>query len=95
MKWADWKDDVKYHEAYIAYRTDTTDNIYRTALPLSADNWPIATDQVVKRVVDQEEFNKLDRNLEWSEVKSMREIDNIYDVGLWRNLRMVLKPMKV
>jgi len=105
MKWADWKDDVEFHETYIAHMSSLSDEgstqpqastrPYRPISPLAADNWPNRYTKMVKRIVSQEEFDKLNHDYEWIEVKSINELDNLYDIGFWRYMGLVFRPTPV
>ncbi|EHA19441.1 hypothetical protein ASPNIDRAFT_134044, partial [Aspergillus niger ATCC 1015] len=93
-KWSDWKEEVADGMAYKSSKAEIYSSSPLLAEYQSAQSfWPVSSDQVLI-LTDGEppkEGNKdapIDRR--WIQVQSMKEIDNIYDLGFWDNLRHVL-----
>lgn len=51
--------------------------------------WPISSDQVLVRTSDA--HPPKGQEALWKRVRSLREVDNLYDLGGWQNLMEVLK----
>lgn len=101
QKWTEWKDDMQdgyvfkgnrealqtYNRQRNASRTVASVNPALSAL-LESDEifvpWPIKNDEVLVRTKD----GKAPRGQEslWETVRSLDEIVNVYDLGVWRNM---------
>ncbi|KAF3903293.1 hypothetical protein ABW20_dc0110614 [Dactylellina cionopaga] len=98
FKWSDWKDDIGANEVWMA--RDPTRNPFTgrwssdTPGPLNAHNWPVQSDKIVYRIVNQEEMEYLDKSLVWGPVESMQEMENVYDIGFWKTLEGVIWDTK-
>ncbi|TGZ79548.1 zf-DHHC-domain-containing protein [Ascodesmis nigricans] len=58
-------------------------------------NWPRKSEQKVMRIDDGEGPETLPRGWLWRRVEKLEEIENIYDLGGWRNLLDVVFPKKL
>ncbi len=84
-KWSDWKDDIADGVVFKARRREA-----RRGDPSTP--WPVSSDQVLAVFESGSpprpgETAAGSRELVWSQVFSLREVDNIYDLGLWGNVR--------
>ncbi|KAJ5596197.1 hypothetical protein N7450_002655 [Penicillium hetheringtonii] len=100
-KWSDWKDDVEDGFVFKSSRGKVLDASPLTDfddLP-----WPFKSNQVLvtddepplegyilvpgTNRVDYQSAEDAPIDPRWAPVRSMKEIDNIYDLGFWNNLR--------
>ncbi|KAI9836485.1 MAG: palmitoyltransferase swf1 [Thelocarpon superellum] len=102
-KWADWKDDIADGLVFKAKRSRieelarggrssamSPDDEFQAPLV----NWPRSTDQILQvnesghppSSPGQVGGGRGDAS-PWTPVKSLREVDNIYDLGFWANLK--------
>ena len=63
--------------------------------------WPNKLRQVIVRLPMQEGYSREDgaaqrvelpREFEWRRVRKVTQMENLYDLGFWRNLKEVLRP---
>lgn len=100
-KWSEVKDDV---EDGFAFRSTKREIYGTTSVGQSSSSWPGRSEQLLRFTdgdlptecsfdangVDQgTRTGPVDRR--WTRVHSMREVDNIYDLGFWDNLRDAVK----
>ena len=95
-KWSDWKEDVLDGFVYKANRSEVFG-------PSPPSDWPVQSDQILvadnepprgdyilastsNRIAHQ---GRPDApvDVRWTRLRSMRDVDNIYDMGFWLNLR--------
>jgi hypothetical protein len=84
-KWADWKDDIRDGMIFKAELEEAE---------VDVGQWP-KTSRLCLFRVEQGNTQDLPRGLLWFRVKSLTELDNVYDLGAWRNLLDVLFPGKL
>lgn len=60
-----------------------------------ASNWPRKSEQRIFRVDYGEGTEALPKGVLWRRVESLDEVDNIYDLGGWKNLLDVVFPRKL
>lgn len=103
-KWSDLKDDVEDGFVFRA-RRDQVENA-PPYTDLGDQPWPVQSDQVLVTDCDPpmegyvlaSDSNRVFYNFggeaaidpRWKPVQSMKEVDNIYDLGFWGNLRDAL-----
>lgn len=102
-KWSDWRDDVEDGFVYKARRSQIPDapqfvDLGDRPWPVKSDQI-LVTDgipptegyvlETSSNLVHYEEEPGPDRPIHtrWTQLHSMKDIDNIYDAGFWRNLR--------
>ena len=53
-----------------------------------SSHWPVRSDQIVVKTRDGRSLGgDAESPGSWRQVHSLAEVDNMYDIGLWRNLR--------
>lgn len=103
-KWSDWKDDVEDGFVFKTKRSLIFDR--PLPMDLYDQLWPVHTDQILVTDEDPPTEGCLlanDSNCiahrpesdvppdpRWKRLHTMRDIDNIYDMGFWYNLRDVV-----
>lgn len=106
-KWADWKDDIadglvfkaRKSEIYGGFRP--RDESLDTPWPVDSDQILVLTDGQPPRIgymlssCDNSILQPTDPNAavdpRWTKVRSLKDVDNIYDLGFWGNLRDALR----
>ena len=94
-KWADWRDDITDG---VAYRRTKGEKRARPCLQGSdvepAVKWPIWSTQELTTYPDgdhsEPRSNGKTPTKEWTKVTNLTEIENLYDLGFWRNLHDIL-----
>jgi hypothetical protein len=81
-KWADWRDDIRDGMIFKAELEEAE---------MEMGEWPKTSRLCLFRVKDGN-TQDLPRGLLWFRVKNLTELDNVYDLGAWRNLLDVLFP---
>lgn len=95
-KWSDWKEDVLDGFVYKANRNE----VFGLSSP---SDWPVHSDQILVtdnepprgEYVLASTSNQIAHqgrpdapvDVRWRRLRSMRDVDNIYDMGFWLNLR--------
>ncbi|MCJ1254240.1 palmitoyltransferase swf1 [Lignoscripta atroalba] len=102
FKWAEWKDDV--FDGFVYKEDDAVaqrDSIMSDPELEPRVAWPLARRQVLINRANRQsphynyymqsstEWDNT-RSLSWKRVNSMSEVENIYDLGFWTNIRDVL-----
>ena len=91
FKWAAWKDDIT--DGFVYKDTDPAkgENRIRDSEIEPVVDWPITSNQrLVNRTEEHSEHQSLVQP-RWSKVQGLDEIDNIYDLGFWDNLKDALR----
>lgn len=93
MKWSDWKLDIDDGIVYRRRMSPTRQKNLRfepawTRLPIETKQIMIRDENGMPRV----DSNNIPGEGEWTRVQSLKEVDNLYDMGLWENLREVFWP---
>lgn len=101
-KWADWREDMRDGVVFRARRSAVlARERERTSSGSGAANgsiqeedelevdWPVRSDQMIVRTTD----GKPPRGQEalWQRIWDLEDVDNIYDLGFWENLRGILR----
>ncbi|KNG81843.1 hypothetical protein ANOM_010209 [Aspergillus nomiae NRRL 13137] len=96
-KWSDWKEDVADAEAYGNSPLLREYQNPQSYWPASSDQVLVVTEGEPPRMgfvfspdsneIRQPNGGEAPIDHKWTLVRSMREIDNIYDLGFWDNLR--------
>lgn len=91
FKWDDWKEDVKDG---LVYKRDIPPSPEGRQNGMEVEpkvRWPVSSNQqLLNRVHQQPVAASEDLGLQqqgWSRVHSLREVENIYDLGFWDNLK--------
>lgn len=100
-KWSDVRDDVS--DGFV-FRSTKREIYGTTAVGRTSSSWPGHSEQLLRftdgdqptecsfdinGVIQETYAGPVDRR--WTRVHSMREVDNIYDLGFWDNLRDAVK----
>lgn len=98
-KWADWRDDVADDLVFKTLRAPVAEErkpMEHDAKIEPFTDWPVSSTQKLVRTENgkapgnetinygQREGNK--SQIRWTRVRSMEEVDNLYDLGFWGNL---------
>ena len=91
FKWAEWKDDVA--DGYV-YKDQDYTGLGEPAADAHIDSpvdWPISRRQILVNLTQEGVERHLDlRQPRWKKIKSLDEVDNIYDLGFLDNIKDVL-----
>lgn len=94
LKWGDWKYDMEDGLVY-KRRMATTDAGLLSAGAASS-RWPIEPEHVLVRTEDGNPPPPNDKALpgvgEWERVWTLRDVENLYDLGFWSNLKDIFIP---
>jgi hypothetical protein len=102
-KWSDWKDDVEDGLVFKTKRSLIFENPRKDS---DEQIWPVSTDQILVTdedppsegcllasnsncIVHRPEAD-VPPDPRWKRLSSMKDVDNIYDMGFWYNLRDVV-----
>jgi palmitoyltransferase ZDHHC4 len=95
LKWVDWRHGVADGHVWMRERSGQVaglgpmENSQEVAFANEWAKWPVKSTMVVTYEEDDTLFGG-DRR--WQQVRSMEELQNIYDIGFWKNLRLLLFP---
>ncbi|MCJ1430891.1 palmitoyltransferase swf1, partial [Xylographa pallens] len=91
FKWEEWKEDVA--DGFV-YKAGLAIPIERQFSDVDAEPqsfWPLSSSQRLVNKVSQQPWRREDdldmQRTGWTRVLSMKEVDNIYDLGFMNNLR--------
>lgn len=93
MKWSDWRAEIADGFAYKRRMSPARQKDLR--FEPAWTKWPVETEQIMIHTehgrprVDSKNIPGVG---EWEQVHSLREVDNLYDLGFWDNLRDVFWP---
>jgi len=102
-KWSDWREDIADGLVFKAKSTqlhgESDLEPRRSEWPMNSDQFLVLTDGQAptaghKSLADSNSIPSFQSpyvDLQWIRVRSLKEVDNIYDLGFWGNLRDVLK----
>ncbi|KAM0820088.1 putative DHHC palmitoyltransferase-domain-containing protein [Seiridium cardinale] len=92
MKWQDWK--MEMDDGFAFKRAMPRDRVKDPRWESSWTRWPVETVQVLVRTDDGSlpEPEGTPGVGEWERVWHLRDVENLYDLGFWDNLKDVLIP---
>ncbi|KAK7742353.1 palmitoyltransferase swf1 [Cytospora paraplurivora] len=94
MKWSDWK--LEIDDGYAFRRRMPQDRQKDLRFEPAWTRWPVSTGQILVRTESGYPPRSDSQNHpgvgEWVRVRSLRSVDNLYDLGFWDNLREVFWP---
>lgn len=93
LKWSDWKLDIADGIAYRRRMSPTRQKDLR--FEPAWTKWPVETEQIMIRTengMPRADSTNIPGVGEWVQVKRLGEVDNLYDLGFWDNLRDVFWP---
>lgn len=94
MKWSDWKLEIDEGFAFRRRMSLTRQKDLRVEPAWT--RWPHEAEQILIRTESGNPPRADSTNIpgvgEWERPKSLREVDNLYDLGFWENLREVSWP---
>jgi len=102
-KWADWRDDIADGVVFKAKRTEVIDDQHRDEEIEPNVEWPISSDQFLVRTEDgkpprfrrEGETGAANEDGEydprWKKVESLKDVDNIYDLGFLDNALEIIR----
>lgn len=92
MKWSDWQAEMS--DGFAWKRKLLTDRVKDERYEPPWTRWPCETQQILLRT----ENGQAPRGVEdigvgdWIRVWNLKDVDNLYDLGLWDNLKDVFLP---
>lgn len=93
LKWSDWRADIADGFVYRRRMSPTRQKDLR--FEPAWTKWPQETEQIMVRTengMPRADSTNIHGVGEWVEVRRLREVENLYDVGFWDNLRDVFWP---
>jgi len=91
FKWDDWKEDIADGLVYKNISPGSEDDPQNGPEIEPEVHWPVACNQrLLNRIHQQRLTPEEDASLQrsgWCKVRSLREVENLYDLGFWSNLR--------
>ena len=98
LKWSDWKCDME--DGYVYKRRMSHERRPSVAdapgVPTSGTRWPVEAEHVLYCAHDGTPPAPNDKTLagvgEWEKVYSLHDVENIYDLGFWNNLKDIFVP---
>ncbi|KAB5542947.1 DHHC zinc finger domain-containing protein [Coniochaeta sp. 2T2.1] len=93
MKWADWQADMD--DGVVFRRKLPADRVKDLSVEPAWTRWPVEAEQVIVRTDDgKPPVSKvpLPGVGEWEPVWRLRDVENMYDLGLWDNMLDVFFP---
>jgi hypothetical protein len=92
MKWSDWEAEMS--DGYAWKRKLLTDRVKDERHEPAWTRWPCETQQILLRTENGEAPRGVDDIGvgNWIRVWNLKDVDNLYDLGLWDNLRDVFLP---
>lgn len=94
MKWADWQDEVVDGLAF--KRSMPRDRVKDLRFEPAWTRWPVEAEMALVRTENGQAPNPDDGHYpgvgQWTPVFKMIDVINLYDLGLWNNLRDVFWP---
>ncbi|KAL1888120.1 palmitoyltransferase swf1 [Ceratocystis pirilliformis] len=86
LKWSDWRLEMK--EGFVFKRAMSLTREKYLSVEPAITRWPVETEQIIVRTADGSLPDPQCPGAgEWERVHSLRDIDNIYDLGFADNLR--------
>ncbi|KAL2890549.1 Palmitoyltransferase SWF1 [Ceratocystis lukuohia] len=86
LKWSDWRLEMK--EGFVFKRAMSLTREKYLSVEPAITRWPVETEQIIVRTADGSLPDpQCPGTGEWERVHSLRDIDNIYDLGFADNLR--------
>lgn len=96
MKWSDWQDEMSNGEGGVFKRQMAENRMRDLRIEPEWTLWPAESEQVVLRTNNgQSPRGPAADTLgigEWQQVWGLKNLENLYDVGFWDNMRDVFCP---
>ena len=86
LKWSEWKEDIQ--DGYAFGRTLPADRVVRSEPPWT--RWPAQPERILVTTSDgnpPRPEQRIPGTGEWERLKSLKYVDNIYDLGFWDNMK--------
>lgn len=96
-KWADWRDDIT--DGIVFQRKKPNDQLQRSEnfKGRTTLQWPIWSTQVLMRCSESDvlssSFVESLEEQQWIKVRNLSEIENLYDLGFWDNIKDILPDL--
>ncbi|KAF3761492.1 zf-DHHC-domain-containing protein [Cryphonectria parasitica EP155] len=93
LKWSDWKLDIADGYAYRRCMSPTREKDLR--FEPAWTKWPVESQQIMIHTDNgppRADSTNIPGRGEWTRVVALAEVDNLYDLGFWDNLRDVFWP---
>ena len=96
-KWADWRDDIT--DGFVFQRKKPYNHLQRPERRKGgiALQWPTWSTQVLMRCSESDllspSYVESLTNQQWTRVENLSEIENLYDLGFWDNIKDILPEL--
>jgi palmitoyltransferase len=92
MKWSDWQAEMS--DGYVFKRSLPEDRQKDTSIEFPWTRWPVESEQIILRTEDvmSPRGPQAIGVGEWQRVWKLRDVENLYDLGFWDNLKDVFWP---
>lgn len=94
LKWSDWKAEME--DGFAFKRRMPPNRAKDLRFEPAWTRWPVETEQILVRTEDGRpppaDDGRIPGEGEWIRVWSLRDVENLYDLGLWDNLLDVFQP---
>ena len=92
MKWSDWQAEMS--DGYVFKRALPEDRQKDTNIEPSWTSWPVESQQILLRTEDgmPPQGAQVIGTGQWQRVWKLRDVENLYDLGFWDNLKDVFWP---
>lgn len=93
LKWSDWREEIADGLAYRRRMSPSRPKDLR--LEPAWTKWPVEAETIMIRYENgapPADSSNIPGVGEWTQVQRLREVDNLYDLGFWDNLRDVFWP---
>lgn len=93
LKWSDWREEIADGIAYRRRMSPAREKDLRVEPAWT--KWPVEAESIMIRSEDgvpRADSTNIPGVGEWTQVQSLKEVDNLYDLGFWDNLRDVFWP---
>lgn len=93
LKWSDWQYEIREGHVFKRLLVQPNDSERLGSNDPPSTHWPVECKQEVVMTADGSLPYPLDPPQgEWVQIHSLSDVDNLYDLGFWRNLKDVFLP---
>ena len=91
MKWDDWRAEMA--DGYVFKRALPDNRQKNLRVEPESTQWPAESVQIVLRTNDGLPPSSLENGVgEWVRIWKLADLENLYDLGFWDNLKDVFQP---
>ncbi|KAK2074754.1 hypothetical protein P8C59_008937 [Phyllachora maydis] len=96
LKWSDWQ--LEMNDGFAFQRRLPLNRAKDLRLEPAWTRWPVEPEQILVRTQDGRP-PRPDSNIagegEWERPRKLRELENLYDIGFWGNIRDIFQPFSI